>query len=258
MEKKRDNFIKLSDALIKSDEVTAEEKFVYAVIKMNNPLGLSMISITGILDQLSMSSSESRNKTKIKNILKRLHELEFLLLYKDQAGMCEVDVASVKPSKFYFAKCLDIDICEGYFTIFDIDIIKRFMILEKREKFGVFSVYASIVSPIFEDDKNTKVSWVSQETIQVETGLAEKTVSKYVYLLKDSLHLIGMRKIRFTPKKQPKGRKLVSKTHNFYWRVGDEGVYVDIGISDAMERLGYSYDTHYIQEIDRNNNLVED
>jgi transcriptional regulator with PAS, ATPase and Fis domain len=256
LEKKRDNFIKLSDSFIKSDEVTAEEKFVYAIIKMNNPLGMSMVSVVGLLEQLNMSSSESRNKTKIKKIIERLDEMGYVEVYKDQAGLCKTD--AIKPSTLYFFKCLDTADNEGYFTMFDVDIIKEFIKLDKREKFGVFAVYASIVAPIFEDDKNTKVSWVSQETIQFETGLSEKTVSKYIYLLKDELKIIDIRKMRFTPKKQIKGKKkVVSKSHNFYWRVEDAGLSVDIGISDAMEKLGYSSQTHYIQEIDRNNNPVE-
>lgn len=236
--------------------MTAEEKFIYAVIKINNPLGLSTVSIVGILEQLNMSSTESRNKTKIKKAIKRLEELGHIKVYKDQAGMCIVEASKIKPSTAYSFKCLDTVDEEGYFTIFDIDIVKKIMSLDKREKFGVFSVYASIVAPIFEDDKNTKVSWVSQETIQIETGLSEKTVSKYIYLLKDELELIDLKKLRFTPKKQSKRKKVVSKTHNFYWKTEDAESSI-AGVMDAMEKLGYSTQTHYIQQIDRNNKVVE-
>lgn len=256
MEKGRTDFIKLSDAFIKDDEITADEKFIYAVIKINNPLGLSTVSIVGILEQLNMSSNESRNKSKIKKAIQKFEELGHIEVYKDQAGMCMIEASKIKPATAYSFKCLDTVDEEGYFTIFDTEVIKKFMGLEKREKFGVFSVYASVVAPIFEDDKNTKVSWVSQETIQLETGLSEKTVSKYIYLLKDNMELIDLKKLRFTPRKHAKGKKVVSKTHNFYWKIEDSSQAVS-GVKDAMNKLGYSKETHYIQQIDRNNQVVE-
>ncbi|HHB2481291.1 TPA: hypothetical protein ACORDH_002730 [Bacillus cereus] len=253
---KHNNFIKISDSLIKHEVITSEEKFTYAVIRANNPTGSATVSIVNLLKQMGMNHSDSRNKSKMRGFVTNLETYQFIEVYEDQAEMCRIEASKMKPSTLYFIKMVEPN-KGGYFTMFDVDIIKKFMTLDKKKKFGVFSVYASIVSPIFESESSCKVSWISQGTIQFETGISDKTVSKYIYILKDELNVIDFRKMRFTAKKQIKG-KSISKTHNFYWRVGDSAKSIFIYIQDAMDKLGYSNETHYIQVLDRNNNPINE
>ncbi|HFK1434958.1 TPA: hypothetical protein ACGXNJ_005100 [Bacillus cereus] len=253
---KNNNFIKISDSLIKHEVITSEEKFIYAVIRANNPTGSATVSVVNLLKQMGMNHSDSRNKSKMRGFVTNLEAHQFIEVYEDQAEMCRVEASKMKPSTLYFIKMVEPN-KGGYFTMFDVEIVKKFMTLKKKEKFGVFSVYASIVSPIFESESSCKVSWISQETIQIETGLSGKTVSKYIYILKDELKVVDFRKMRFTAKKQIKGKN-ISKTHNFYWRVGDSAKSIFIYIKDAMDKLGYSNETHYIQVLDRDNNPINE
>ncbi|KDN91279.1 hypothetical protein MF621_003999 (plasmid) [Bacillus velezensis] len=181
MSSERPLYINMCNDLLRNNEISHQDKFVYMMIKSmcfsneKSYNGIAVISTEIILSLIGFNLN-SKNKNSIKESMENLKSLGFICLYED--FLCSSQADNIKLSTTYFVK--DLYKKPKTFTrIYQEEVYKLITMLDKN-KTKMFIVFMEIVSHIFINESSQKYCYPDIEAIEKQTGINRKTIMKYI------------------------------------------------------------------------------
>jgi hypothetical protein len=183
----KENFIKIDNEFMADVETyTTREQFIYFILKgLANNINKATVVDTETIAGIMGLSSHSKNRVAIQNTLLLLEEKGLLLLYEDLLLTKQIPVGNIKLTKTYYGKLNEIAGERGFTKIYYSDVHK-FICLEEKYKDLMFSIYFNIIHRIYDSVTSEDYSWVTIETIEDETGIDYRTITKYISVMKEN------------------------------------------------------------------------
>lgn len=172
-----------NDFMLDVESHSHREKFAIVVLKgMASSLLKSTAISVELIQEIFGLTSHTKNKTMIREMLTGMMEKSLIEVFSDIKMMDRVDV--IKNNNIYYVR-VDWTLPQSNFTKIYYDDLSKLVHMEEKRKDLLFAVYFNIIHRIFDSETSPDYSWVTIDTIAKETGTNEKTVMKYIALLKE-------------------------------------------------------------------------
>lgn len=172
-----------NEFMLNLDLHSHREKFATVVIK---GLASSILKSTAISVELIQEifglTSHTKNKTMIKEMITGMMEKDLIEVFSDMKMTDKV--SAIKNNSIYYVKA-DWTPPQNSFTKIYYEDVSKLVCMDEKRKDLVFAVYFNIIHRIYDSETSPDYSWVTIDTIAKETGTNEKTVMKYISLLKE-------------------------------------------------------------------------
>lgn len=169
--------------ILDNDMHSHREKFAMVVIKglANTILNSTAISVE-LIQEIFGLTSHTKNKTMIRDMITGMIEKGLIQVFSD-IKMTE-EVGTIKNNSLYYVKA-DWTPAQHGFTKIYYDDVSKLVFMDEKRKDLLFAVYFNIIHRIYDSEMSPDYSWVTIDTIAKETGANEKTVMKYISLLRE-------------------------------------------------------------------------
>ncbi len=172
-----------NEFMLNLDLHSHREKFATVVIK---GLASSILKSTAISVELIQEifglTSHTKNKTMIREMITGMMEKNLIEVFSDMKMTDKV--SAIKNNSIYYVKA-DWTPPQNSFTKIYYEDVSKLVCMDEKRKDLVFAVYFNIIHRIYDSETSPDYSWVTIDTIAKETGTNEKTVMKYISLLKE-------------------------------------------------------------------------
>lgn len=188
--REHDIFIQINNKYIRNYEyiLNSEELTILTLITMNLSLkGVSVFTITWLLDTLKYSRSNTRKTRDIKTILQTFINDKVITIHKNILGDTNIITDTSTIDKNDLLYCF-IDDGEDFTLIYDKEILELINIanIHKLDIYSLIHFVIYIYSFINnnEQDEDFKLCYPSYNKINDDIGLSETTIEKYIDILK--------------------------------------------------------------------------
>lgn len=183
------NYTRIPNNLIKDDsELTSKELLIATTLLTTlNSKNICVFNLEVIFNLLSISTANTRARKEIKNILILLKKMELFNFYNDIFLTKEIDITTIDKNTIIYGLLLD-DI-DSFTTIKDEELyeILNYSKNNKIDTSLLLNTLLYILSFINtnESEENYGLAYPSIATIAEDIGTTEKSVLKYINILKD-------------------------------------------------------------------------
>lgn len=215
-----ENYTRVANFLIKDADLKPKELLVATTMLTTlNSKNICIFNLQSIYNTLHIKDNNTRAKEEIKSILKVFQDIEVFEYYNNIFLTKDININKLDKNTIIYA--LLIDSIEGFTKILDDEIYKiiEYSKLNKIDSALLLNTLLYILSFISENEKdeNYKLAFPSLVNIAENIGITEKSVLKYINILKDLDILVfdyaGIKELR-------KGE--IKNTNMFYARKEDE------------------------------------
>lgn len=237
MEGIKENFTRIPNDIIKlENELNTKELLIFTIILINRTSkGISAFSLQSLYDILNISSSNTRTKTEIKNIL-NLFQCENLLYYYSDIFLTQriEDINKYDKNKIIYANSITLNY--DNFTIIKDTDIKNIIEYSKTNKLDtniLLKICLYILSCINENemDEDYKLAYPKLITIADMVDVTEKTVLKHINALKE-LKILNFDYAGYKETREGK----IKNGNMFYCRYENEKILLDRLIKERKEK----------------------
>ena len=189
-----DYFTRVPNEFIKGDDfkLGIKELGVMTILLQNiNVKNICSFNLAWLYETLNISDKNTYSQKEIKNIINGFIEDEIIICRNNISTKSETieDVNTISKNKLIFAQ-INIDLNEETFTMItetEVDLIKKYCEENSVDMFGLLATCLYILSCINmnEKDEDYLLCYPSIENISSEIDISEKTVLKYINILKE-------------------------------------------------------------------------
>ena len=189
-----DYFTRVPNEFIKGDDfkLGIKELGVTTILLQNiNVKNICSFNLAWLYETLNISDKNTYSQKEIKNIINGFIEDEIIICRNNISTKSETieDVNTISKNKLIFAQ-INIDLNEETFTMItetEVDLIKKYCEENSVDMFGLLATCLYILSCINmnEKDEDYLLCYPSIENISSEVDISEKTVLKYINILKE-------------------------------------------------------------------------
>lgn len=189
--RENDTFVQINNKYIRNYEhiLSSEELTILTLITMNLSLkGVSIFTITWLLDVLKYSRSNTRKVKDIKNVLQTFVNDKVITIHENVLDDSNIITDTSTIDKNDLLYCF-IDDGEDFTLIYDKEILELINIanIHKLDIYSLihFVVYIYSFIDNNEQDEDYKLCYPSYNKINDDIGLSESTIEKYIDILKE-------------------------------------------------------------------------
>lgn len=232
-----DNYTRIPNTLIKDGAELEPKELLIATIVLTtlNSKGICTFNLQTIYDILHIKDNNTRAKKEIRDILNLFKQTELFKFYDSIFLINEIDIDKVDKNTIIFA--LYIEVFDAFTKIKDGEIYKiiEYSKNNKVDTSLLLNTLIYILSFINEnkEDENYKLSFPTLLNIAENVGITEKSVLKYINILKDINILI----FDYAGIKETRDGK-VKNGNMYYARVGNEQELIN-KLNREREAKGY-------------------
>lgn len=197
------NYTRIPNVLIKDYELDPKELLVATTILTTlNSKNICTFNLQSIYDILHIKDKNTRAKNKVKDILSSFEDIGIFEYYNNIFLSNQIDISSIDKNTIIYA--LFIEYMDSFTKIKDEEIYKIIEYSKKNKinKSLLLNVLIYILSFINENeaDENYKLAFPSLINIAETIDITEKSVLKYINILKDLNILVfdyaGIKKLK--------------------------------------------------------------